>query len=93
MSCPVFVVLAFEGIRAPLSASLVCRRERNRSHDDEFHRRALEYSCCSYLAAGNTNQPAEAKKIFAVGKRCGADGSEFWLQGTRRMFHFLTTVS
>jgi hypothetical protein len=57
-------VLAYvEGIRAPLSASLFCRRERDRSHDDEFHRYALEYSCCSYLAAGNTNQRLKRKKF------------------------------
>jgi hypothetical protein len=32
-----------KGIRAPLSASLFCRRERNRSHDDEFHRHARRF--------------------------------------------------
>jgi hypothetical protein len=35
-----------EGIRAPLSAPLLRRRERNRSHDDEFHRQRSN-SCFS----------------------------------------------
>jgi hypothetical protein len=35
-----------KGIRAPLSAPLWCRRERNRSHDDEFHRHALDSCDC-----------------------------------------------
>jgi hypothetical protein len=39
--CALCSVLAHvEGIRAPLSASLFCRRERDRSHDDESHRHA-----------------------------------------------------
>jgi hypothetical protein len=52
-----------KGIRAPLSASLLCRRERNRSHDDESHRHALACSCCPYLVAGNTNQPLMRMKF------------------------------
>jgi hypothetical protein len=31
-----------KGIRALCEASLLCRIERNRSHDDESHRRALD---------------------------------------------------
>jgi hypothetical protein len=41
--CSVLCLAHVEGIRAPLSASLFCRRERNRSHDDEFHRHAQRF--------------------------------------------------
>jgi len=56
-----------EGTRAPCQASLLCRTERNRSHDDECHRPALECSCCSYLSAGNTRQVADTDEIFVMG--------------------------
>src|SRR5262249_50699157 len=45
-----------KGIRALCEASLLCRIERNRSHDDEYHRPALDVRDVSYLSAGNTHE-------------------------------------
>jgi hypothetical protein len=62
-----------------VSASLPCRCERNRSHDDEFHRHALAFVLFGiYPPVIQTS--VLTQKNFAARKRCGESGSEFWLQ-------------
>jgi hypothetical protein len=59
-----------EGIRAPLSASLFRRRERNRSHDDESHRHARRFLLsASYPPVIQTSRPR--RKNFAEGTDLG----------------------
>jgi hypothetical protein len=45
-----------KGIRAPVSASLLCPIERNCTHDDECHRRAFDVRDVRIYLPGNTHR-------------------------------------